>query len=70
MLLVLPPSLPRSDLMEKLKANSSKWVHERWPRRPWFGWQTGYTAFSVSPSKLNAVRTYIANQEQHHRKLT
>ncbi len=35
-----------------------------------FGWQTGYAAFSVSRSKLASLRDYIARQEQHHRKMT
>jgi hypothetical protein len=35
-----------------------------------FAWQTGYTAFSVSQSKVEQVRSYIANQETHHRRLT
>ena len=32
-------------------------------------WQGGYAAFSVSPSKLEQAKTYIANQEEHHRKV-
>ncbi len=51
-----------------MKANSSKGAHERWGRR--FGWQTGYAAFSVSPSKLGSVRNYIARQEEHHPRMT
>jgi putative transposase len=69
-LLVAPPTLSVSDLMEKLKANSSKWVHKHWAERKSFAWQAGYAAFSVSQSRLNDVRSYIANQEEHHRKLT
>jgi hypothetical protein len=56
--------------MEKLKANSSKWVHQRWPRQHAFAWQTGYAAFSVSPSNLGSVRNYIAGQEERHRRMT
>ena len=70
LLFVLPATLPLADLMEKLKANSSKWVHEEFPDRAGFAWQTGYTAFSVSQSNLAAVKRYIAHQEQHHRKVT
>jgi putative transposase len=70
LLFVLPPTLPLSDLMEKVKANSSKWVNERGRSGMPFGWQTGYTAFSVSQSKVEQVRSYIANQETHHRRLT
>ena len=35
-----------------------------------FAWQTGYAAFSVSASNLLAVKKYIQNQEQHHRKMS
>ncbi len=68
LLFSLPPVLSLSEAREKLKANSSKWAHERWGRR--FGWQTGYAAFRVSPSKLGSVRNYIARQEEHHRRMT
>jgi REP element-mobilizing transposase RayT len=68
-LFVLPASLSLSDLMEKLKANSSKWAAKRWPALR-FSWQTGYTAFSVSQSKLGEVKAYISRQEEHHRKRT
>ena len=69
LLFVLPATLSLSDFMEKLKANSSKWVNERSRRRS-FSWQTGYAAFSVSQSKLREVKAYIAEQEEHHRQLT
>jgi REP element-mobilizing transposase RayT len=69
LLFVLPASLSLSDLMEKLKANSSKWANEHWPGRR-FSWQTGYTAFSVSQSKLEEVKAYISRQDEHHRKRT
>jgi hypothetical protein len=32
-----------------------------------FYWQGGYSAFSVSQSNIEPVRTYIATQEAHHR---
>jgi putative transposase len=68
LLFVLPSVLSLSDVMEKLKDNSSKWAHQRWGRR--FGWQTGYAAFSVSQSRRGSVRNYIARQEEHHRRMT
>jgi REP element-mobilizing transposase RayT len=70
MLFVQPAALGVAELMEKVKANSSRWVHQRWPQRKRFAWQTGYTAFSVSQSQVEAVKKYIRNQEQHHRKMT
>jgi hypothetical protein len=56
--------------MEKVKGNSSKWVNKLWEDRRHFAWQTGYTAFSVSQSNLDAVKKYIASQEAHHRRIT
>jgi len=35
-----------------------------------FHWQDGYGAFTVSPSKVNAVTAYIDGQLKHHRKRT
>jgi len=32
-------------------------------------WQGGYASFSVSPSNLEKVKNYIAEQEAHHRRL-
>jgi REP element-mobilizing transposase RayT len=68
-LFVLPASLSLSEFMEKLKANSSKWAAKRWPALR-FSWQTGYTAFSISQSKLGEVKAYVLRQEEHHRKRT
>ncbi len=65
-LFVLPARVSLSDMMEKLKANSSKWVHQRWPERRMFAWQEGYAAFSVSHSNLSRVKDYIQSQEEHH----
>jgi REP element-mobilizing transposase RayT len=70
MLFVLPADLALAELVKKVKANSSRWVHENWPSRARFAWQTGYAAFSVSQSKVGEVKRYLANQEQHHRKVT
>ena len=35
-----------------------------------FQWQTGYAAFSVSPSQLDKVTAYIRDQREHHKKVT
>ncbi len=70
LLFVQPPTLSIADIMEKVKANSSGWVKRRWPNRRYFGWQSGYTAFSVSQSQVERVKRYIANQEEHHRRIT
>jgi putative transposase len=61
LLIALPPSLTLAEVIQKLKANSSRWVGGE------FEWQKGYGAFSVSPSLVPAVQAYIRNQEEHHR---
>jgi REP element-mobilizing transposase RayT len=65
-----PPAIAMSDAMRLVKANSSKWANEEWPKLGGFAWQTGYAAFSVSRSSVDAVTAYIAGQEEHHRTVT
>ena len=53
-----------SDVLRDLKKDSTNWVKENLDSR--FGWQEGYAAFSVSPTNIEGVRKYIAEQEKHH----
>jgi hypothetical protein len=69
-LTVAPAKVALSELVGKVKANSSGWVHREFPPRNAFAWQTGYAAFSVSHSQKETVLNYIANQEEHHRKVS
>ena len=55
-----------ADFMRELKKVSSTWVHDEIGLRA-FAWQEGYAAFTVSATARDAVRHYIANQEEHHR---
>lgn len=57
-------------VLRVLKTNSSRWVHEQFPERRRFGWQSGYSAFTVSGSRREDVRKYIASQQEHHRKIS
>ncbi len=70
LLLLLSASHSISEVMRVVKANSSKWVHEQWPSRSEFAWQSGYGAFSVSQSNAERVKKYIVDQEAHHRIMT
>lgn len=58
-----------SDLMRDVKAKSSSWIHENFPKLRTFAWQTGYAVFSVSKSQEKSVKSYIAKQAEHHRKV-
>jgi putative transposase len=62
LLFVLPADTALAHAVQKLKGSSSRWMGRE------FSWQEGYGAFSVSSSQVEAVKTYIQNQEEHHRK--
>jgi REP element-mobilizing transposase RayT len=64
-LVALPSVMTIARLMQDLKANSSRHLNEK---RRGFAWQDGYAAISVSPSQVDVVKKYIANQERHHAK--
>jgi len=57
-----------ADLIRELKRDSSKWIKEQDRQLIDFHWQSGYGAFSVSPSHMEALKDYIANQDEHHQK--
>jgi REP-associated tyrosine transposase len=63
-LMTIPPTVRLAEAVQKLKANSSRWMGEQGIG---FEWQKGYGAFSVSPSMLPTVKAYVENQEEHHR---
>jgi putative transposase len=59
-----------ADLVKELKRESSIWMKQRFPDVSDFGWQSGYGAFSISPSHLAKLQEYISNQEEHQREET
>ena len=67
LLLALPPDISVSQAMRFVKANSSRWMKERFGKP--FAWQKGFGAFSVSRSNVDGVSKYIRDQEIHHKKL-
>jgi putative transposase len=66
----LPPTLSISNLIQKVKANSSRWINERKFVNGKFQWQHGYGAFSYSRSHRDVVIKYVMNQEEHHKART
>jgi putative transposase len=64
----LRPDKALSDVLRDLKANASGWMHDVFPDLRDFSWQRGYGAFTVSQSQIEPVRSYIARQQEHHRK--
>ena len=55
-----------ADVLRDIKKAASVWVHDEIRVRD-FAWQEGYAAFTVSATARDAVKHYIANQEEHHR---
>ncbi len=66
-LLSVPGTISISEAIQKLKANSSRWVHENGHRL--FAWQKGYGAFSIGMAQVEHTTNYIRSQEEHHRRM-
>lgn len=58
-----------SDLLRTVKSRSSKWMHDTFAALRGFAWQEGYGVFTVSKSQEETVKTYIARQVRHHKKV-
>ncbi len=67
-LFALSKNHPLKKIVEEVKKGSSKWMKSAGVED--FYWQNGYAAFSVSESNSAMVRKYIANQSEHHRRIT
>jgi len=70
MLFGMRPTQSLSELMQDIKADSSRWINENKMVLGKFSWQEGYGAFSYSKSQISTVAKYIENQENHHSKIT
>jgi REP element-mobilizing transposase RayT len=64
------PTTNLSDVMEIVKANSSKWINENHFVKGHFEWQRGFSGFTYSRSQRDRVIQYIMNQENHHKTQT
>lgn len=54
--------------LQLIKGESAYWINKERVTPVRFEWADEYYAVSVSESDLDRVRTYIDNQEEHHRK--
>ena len=66
-LIEMPKDKALSDLVRETKAAGTNFISHH---EPSFEWQTGFGAFSISLSTLDAAKKYIQNQEEHHRTKT
>ena len=56
------------DLVENIKTSSNAWIKHNNLSRYKFEWQKGYGAFTHSQSQIDAVVSYVMNQDKHHQK--
>jgi putative transposase len=55
LLVTLPTRLAVAKAVQLIKAGSSAWIHQSFPKLRNFAWQQGYGAFSVSISKARSI---------------
>ena len=67
LLVGLPSTHCLADVVREVKKSTTAWVNDGVVGDGKFSWQSGYAAFTVSATSCQAVREYIAYQEEHHR---
>ncbi len=69
-LINLSRTLAAATYLSQIKSASSQWVTSHKTKLNVFRWQRGYALFSVSPTAVPNVVSYIENQDAHHAKHT
>ena len=59
-----------SEVMQKIKGESSFRINKNKLTRWKFEWQDDFYSVSIGMSQLDNLRKYIRNQEQHHQKIS
>jgi putative transposase len=59
-----------SELIHRVRQESSEWVNLQKLATGPFAWQEGYGAFSYGRSQVNQVYHHIVNQMKHHKTLS
>ena len=57
-----------SEVIGKVKANSSSWAKAQGGRCAKYSWQSGYGAFSIDELQIDSLQKYIRDQVEHHRR--
>ena len=65
----LHPSVCLADYVKDIKVASSIWMKDSGMFLDFKGWQDGYGAFTYSKEHVSLVASYIARQEEHHKKI-
>jgi putative transposase len=59
-----------SEIMQKIKGESSFWINKNKLTRLKFEWQDDFYSVSIGMPQLDSLRKYIRNQTQHHQEVT
>jgi putative transposase len=59
-----------SEIMQKIKGESSFWINKNKLTRLKFEWQDDFYSVSIGMSQIDNLRKYIRTQEQHHQKIS
>jgi REP-associated tyrosine transposase len=59
-----------SDIIQKIKGESSFWINKNKMTRLKFEWQDDFYSVSIGMAQLNNLRAYIRSQGQHHQKVS
>ena len=59
-----------SDLVMRIKRDSTRWLVRREPACAGFHWQDGYSGFSIGQSQVEVLKRYFARQKEHHKRRT
>ena len=66
LLVAMPATISLSELMQRVKGGSSRYITAECKQGEWFAWQGSYGAFSLRRKDLDDVIAYISNQKQRH----
>jgi putative transposase len=67
-LLEINPTVNLSDLIRDIKRSSSIWIKQNNVMPSFKKWSHEYAAFSCSFEAKERVKSYIINQQEHHKK--
>jgi len=69
-LISLNDDISISKIAQLIKGESSFWINKNKLTNTKFAWQKEYFAIGVCDDKIQIIRDYIANQDNHHIKMS
>jgi len=69
-LIALSRSITVAKLVREIKTSSSRWIKTKGGYYQFFSWQNGYGAFSIGHSGIQKCIRYIADQQEHHKRIS